>query len=208
MILSPLLASLLVVGSFASNHQVVRPSRRSVRAQARVPIVRMLPYMSAERDVELSEIAESATYGIRIRYPAGWQALVNAERDPPLTLEMFFLSPQTSAIRTNINLVVEELPKLITLTDYSALGLATQKTILREYALLSSGPTYLAGAWPAHTVTFTAVQDGITLKFKQVWTIHDLRAYVWTFADDASRFEKTVRIFERMLESMTMRDQR
>ncbi len=208
-LLSSLLAVLLLtpVSMFAAEKRgtdLVRVSPRTAQQRARAP--RRTPERPTMMAVRLTRVFHSDGYRFSMRYPDKWEVNGSPENEPPLTMVVMFLSPETRPgdIRENVNLVAEDLPTALTLEEYTRLGITTEQQFFNDYHLLSSQNTRLAGAWPAHRVVFAASHNSIPMMFTQIWTVRGREAFVWTFADIAETFPKNVQVFERMLESITM----
>lgn len=198
--------SLSVAGRSPTSQALTRPSRRQIRSQ----ILELNPRNTSQRstisEVTLDSTFANADFGIKIQYPSLWQRLDLMEYTPPLTLVSMFLADTKSIadIRQNINLVVEDLPEgTLSLAEYSELGVAMTRKYLDRFVLVSRNDIIVAGAYRAHRVIFTASASG-DMMFEQIWMLRGRTAHVWTFADSATTFEKNVKTFERMMDTITV----
>lgn len=196
----PLLVSARIWDGF-----VERPSRRLVREALRETNART-PAMLTIHEVSLDRTFQSADFPMKFQYPSAWERDDVLETTPPLTLVVMFLSSEQrpAGIRQNINLVVEDLPSSMTLGQYTELGIKMEQEFFEHYALQKSEDVLIAGAYSAHRVVFTASLSGGDMTFEQVWVLRERTAYVWTFADSAQGFDKHVKTFERMLDTLTL----
>lgn len=182
-----------------------RPSRRLLRHQARIPVTRN-PRLLTVSALPLDAVYENSALGLKLQYPSAWERQDLMEHSPPLTLVAMFLSrTSTDDVRQNINLVIEDLPRPMSLAEYTEIGIDTEREIFDEFVIVESAEIPFLGSERAHRVIFTAPANGRTMAFGQLWTVRDRRAYVWTFADTAQSFEKHYPTFERMMDTLTMR---
>lgn len=178
-----------------------RPSRRFLRTTARMPVTDVVNKPTIQY-IPLDGAFQNAVYGVSVSYPKSWEVQSVPQSTPPLTLVAAFLSPRAGgAVRQNVNLVIEDLPEVMTLDDYSKQGIEIEKNMLGQFTLLSSENISFFGVERAQRVTFTATSGGNNLKFQQIWFIRGRRAYVWTFADRSDTFGQNLPTFERMMDS-------
>lgn len=177
-----------------------RPSRRFIRTTARNPVstVTNKPTISY---VPLEGMFHSADYGVRVSYPRGWELQSQAQSTPPLTLVAAFLSPRTTTVRQNVNLVIEDLASPMTLEEYTRQGIDIEKNMLSGFSLISNDNISFFGKERASRIRFSATSGTDSLLFEQIWFIRGKRAYVWTFADKQSTFPQNISTFERMMDS-------
>lgn len=205
MLTAGLLISLLLQPLAAS--AASRPSRRSIRDAARAVDVRN-PYMLTINELSLDRTFEDRDSGVKIQYPSMWEMQQVNEYNPPLTLVVIFLSDIESKpnLRQNINLVIEDLPTVLSLPEYTDIGIEMEREFFDDYTLLQSEPMKIAGIYPAQRVRFAAsLNGGDTMMFEQVWMLKGKQAHVWTFADSSDMFYKHVGNFHRMLNTVTVR---
>ncbi len=184
-----------------------RMSRRTLRATVREERV-----MRSERPraalVPLSGEFSDIQSGVSIRYPLQWERQNLWEQDGALTLAVLFLSPLdasgTTLIRQNINLVMEDIPKQMTLQEYTAAGIRNEELLLPEFQLISSQRSVIAG-YPGQRVRFTARTDSGTMGFEQIWILRNGVAHIWTFADAAETFNANLVTFDAMLDTLIVR---
>lgn len=202
--------SVIALGTETASARVIedataRPSRRSIRANVRETWVSDHSRYPSVIDTELSAAYTNAEFGVSIRYPGAWELIDSNEREQNLTLVMMVLAPHQPSdadVRENVNLVVETLPsKTLTLEEYTKLGLAQEQQFFESFTLTESRRV-LAGRFSAQQVSFDAIIQAQSLRYRQVWFLRDGQAYVWTFADHPATFGKHVAVFERMMDSM------
>ncbi len=183
---------------------VVRQSRRSLLKNSRADEARRL---AARRSslVSLPSTYANADVGVEIRHPAEWNVEEVMEKDGTLTLVVIFLGPRgPEGVRSNSNLVLEEIPQGTSLKDYTQLAIDHESRLLDNYLLEHNEAVTLAGV-PARQITFSASSEGTELRFRQVWMFKDGLVHVWTFADAREAFPQSIRTFEAMLASLILR---
>lgn len=182
-----------------------RPSIRSIREAAR-QVTAWNPQMISIRDTSLDRTFEDVGSGVKMQYPSSWERQDLLQRTFPLTLVTIFLSPdeRPAGIRQNVNLVTEDLPMDMTLSEYTEQGIRAEREYFRQYTLLESEDILLAGAYRAHRVLFAATSDIGDMAFEQIWMLRGKQAFVWTFADSAEAFDDHRETFERMMDTLTV----
>ena len=193
-------------GARVMEDAVVRPTSRSIRTAARRGTVRSLR-MIAISEVSLDRTFDDEHSGVKVQYPSSWERHDLFQTTPPLTLVTMFLSPdeRPAGIRQNVNLVIEELPTDMSLSEYTEQGIRAEREYFDRYTLLESEDILLAGTYRAHRVLFAATSDIGEMAFEQIWMLRGKQAFVWTFADSAEGFDDHRATFERMMDTLTMR---
>mmetsp|Transcript_21628 Transcript_21628/g.30245 ORF Transcript_21628/g.30245 Transcript_21628/m.30245 type:complete len:304 (-) Transcript_21628:56-967(-) len=151
------------------------------------------PPAVTERDITMY-VSESESYSIC--HPNWWSV---SEPQPGSVL---FVSPRTRSNEfcENISVVIEDLsqqPELQDLTDYTQQALK-QLNIDAQYQVLHSAASTLC-AMRAHEIIYTGNHNGLNLVFKQIWFIHNAKAYIVTFTCEATRFQSTFQFAQNLL---------
>lgn len=141
---------------------------------------------------------ESRLDGFRISYPLQWERV---KFDPII---IAFAAPEENGFdnfQENVNLVIEDLsgdPQ--DLRDYTQKGRERIGQQIPGAAIVESSWVRPAGR-PAYQVVFVIRQGGHSLKFMQVWTIKDQKAYIVSYAAEENNYRRYEGEVRRMLES-------
>lgn len=141
----------------------------------------------------------NSEHGIRIKYPSDWGFGEQVKNDVVL-----FLSPVESSsdiFRENLNILIETLstdaqPK--TLDEYTKLSIEEIKKYINDVNIIDSGSTTLDGN-PAYKVVYTGKYLNYELKWMQVWTIKNNKAYILTYAAAVEGYTKYLDKINQMI---------
>lgn len=148
---------------------------------------------------------ENANDGIQMTYLSNWE-LSTETNDILGTVAR--LTPKSVAAKggyAEITIEVMEFQRPMTLAEYTTESVAQIIEFMPEAKIISSNPVML-GERPAHEVIYTGQEEErqVTLKAWQVWTIRNDRAYVITYIADEVLYDRFVKDFQRMLDSVTL----
>lgn len=132
----------------------------------------------------------NSTLGITIKYPKAWEKI---ER-----LEKKIVSFNAPAQKQTANILTNQVPKTLTLDEYTKLSLAQLKE--KGINIIEQGKTTLAGT-PAYKVVYIS---GTNVKFMHIWTIKGGKEYVFTYAGKtAGDYDGQVATAQKMADSLT-----
>jgi hypothetical protein len=147
---------------------------------------------------------ESSSQGFEMKYPSEWEI----EEDPSVSVAVMLFSGlegEDDTFVENANVVVQDLAGTgITLDDYTSLNLEQLDTVITGYEEVSQGPATLSGN-DAHRLVYTGIQGKLNLKFMQVWTIKDEKAYIFTYVASEDKYDKYLSDVEKMVESFKIK---
>ena len=158
---------------------------------------------TAQPELSGYDIYENSTYGVRISYPADWEKTENFMGTP-----VVFLAPKECAedrFQENLNIMTMDMSgQEATLQEYTAASEEQIKQVVTDAQITESADTTLAGS-PAHRIVFSGTQGAYKLKWMQVWTIKNKKAYGITYTAEADKYDayldkvnKMIRSFETM----------
>jgi hypothetical protein len=202
-ILLPMAASAKLPQDVQQRMDRGRPTARFVRYSGRNPVT-ALRQKNTIVNTPLDAEYRNQALGVQVNYPSSWEIQDTPQDEHPLTLVVAFLSPSQGGVRQNVNLVIEELEKEMTLSEYTAQGLDVEKKILGDFQLIDTQNISYLGMERATLVRFSAVSDGRPMHFEQIWFLRGRKVYVWTYADKKESFRSGLQIFERMMDSFTV----
>ncbi|MFH1402606.1 MAG: PsbP-related protein [Patescibacteria group bacterium] len=115
-----------------------------------------------------------------------------------------FLSPKESStdlFQENLNVIVQDLSaQPMTLDEYNDLSLGQIETLITDSKIISSKKTTLAGK-SAYEVIYTGRQGQYNLKWRQLWTAIDNKAYVLSYTSEINQFDNYFEVFDKMINS-------
>jgi hypothetical protein len=135
--------------------------------------------------------------GVKLSYPNDWTTVSDAEG-----IVVGFLAPSVNpwdSFLANVNVVVEDLSyDPMTLDEYADYGL--YQLDLAGFYVLQMEETTVAGS-PAYRVLYEAYDETLDLKWLQVWTVKDNRAYIITYTAKQDQFRDHLSDVEDMIRS-------
>jgi hypothetical protein len=183
---------------------VNKPTRRTIRERVKATARTQEGRYPTVSTAVLDQKYENADLRLQMLYPRGWERNDLHERTDTLELVVMFLSPRkemTMGVRTNINLVTEKISTSMTLEEYTKFGIENEKLFFESFEIKKQQRVML-NRYPTHQIDFVASSQGTTLAYRQVWFLKNGTAFVWTFADHPSMFDKNLYIFERMMDAV------
>jgi len=142
---------------------------------------------------------ESYTYGIRMKYPIDW-----TKEEQFLGLVVSFFSPQESAsddFLENLNVVVEDLfVQPMTIDEYTELSIDQVKKIVTDISAIDSSFTTLDGN-SARKLVYSGKQGIYDIKYMQILTIKDNKAYVITYTAEINKYTYFLGRIQEMVNS-------
>ena len=142
---------------------------------------------------------DSPAYGIRIKYPAEW-----TKQEQVMGAVVVFLAPTegpSDIFQENVNIIVQDLSaQPMTLDEYTELGLGQIEQFITDANILDSTTATLAGI-PGGRLVYTGKQGQYDLKWMQVWTIKNDKAYVISYTAEIGRYSAFLETVEEMIDS-------
>jgi len=137
-------------------------------------------------------------YGFSIDFPEDWTAIANY-----MGAVVVFMGPEKEGTVINVNIVVEELPKTMTVEEYAAVSERAQKNATISYRKDKSYSTTINGE-PCVILTFTATytKDAPEVKQKLAYFMRNTTAYIVSCtASPITYDEANENYFEPMIHS-------
>jgi len=136
--------------------------------------------------------------GFSIKLPNEWEkkenfmgAVIGALRPQVTSTEQF---------RESVNVMVDELPKAMTLEDYNQFNLSDMRKYMNEFKINESGQITI-NTNNANWFVYSFRGDRLRLKALCYILVKNRRGYAITFAATPETFSKYRRIFEEIAES-------
>ncbi len=120
---------------------------------------------------------ENAKYGIKFNYPEAWTMTEGSG----LYVVMFAANQTDPKKVASLNLMVEEIPKGITLDDYNKTAEGQLKSSMPGVKLLNTS-NISVGDNKAISIEFLGEQQGVKLSCLSTFFVRDGKAFVFTFA--------------------------
>ncbi len=160
--------------------------------------------VEVEAEAGAFEIYRSSRFALSIQFPGDW----TSEEDESGAVVKFNapLQDASDAFSENLNIVVEDLGRKMSLKEYSQQQLARlQSEGLRTVMGLDIQleDTTLAGL-PGKQAFITMQVQGTRMDFHQIWTVKDRRAYILTFTCEPDRYADYEDIFGLMASSFKL----
>ena len=147
---------------------------------------------------ELSTYSNEAEK-IKFQYPSNW-----AIKENQMGSLVAFVSPRESesdSFMENVNLLLENTPPDTSLEKYNSYGLEMLKKVVTDFNIIESNDTTLGGL-PASNMIYTGRMGEFNLKYFQVWTLKDGKAYVCTYTADQKSFDKYLPVAKNVIDSL------
>ena len=146
---------------------------------------------------------ENKEAGVKLKYPADW---IKAENLPG-TLVGFGVPKEKANLKMveNVLLTVDNnLPaEAATLEKYTKMYEEQRQKDAIAPRLLESKKTKLGGL-PAQSIVCAGKQKGMDIKFWQIWTVKDGKAYLFTYGASKETYPKFLKEAERIVASFTL----
>jgi len=143
-------------------------------------------------------------YGISIEYPKSWK-----KKDGMREAVVLFMAPRTSPAQVftaNINITVQDLTgQDLTLDEYVHTTIEREKQFIADYELINIEPATMAGH-PACQITFAGKQGYTPLRFIQLCTLKNHRAYAITCAAEAKEFPSFMVQARQVIDSLRIEE--
>lgn len=138
---------------------------------------------------------ENATHNLKMKYPKDWT------KKEESGVIVGFMSGGTA----NVNLVFEDLSKSpsMKVDEYVKLSLPSIEKEFKDFKLIDNTPITM-GNVKAQKLVYTANMEGMNLKFMQVLTIINQKAYVLTYTGLADEYEKNLKTANDIFGSLTI----
>jgi serine/threonine-protein kinase len=144
-------------------------------------------------------IYENKVEGIKIGYPADW-----TKKEQYMESVVAFLSPKESPSDTfqeNVNIIVQDLSaQPMTLEEYTELSINQIGQLVTNANIIESEATSLANN-PGHKLVYTGIQGEYELKWMQIWTIKDNKAYIITYTAQIDKYSDFLEPVKQMIDS-------
>lgn len=136
-----------------------------------------------------------ATYGFSIKYPSNWEKQ-NANGD----IQVGFISPDIE----NLSVIVEDLSKNpVKLDEYIKAALPQVQKEIAGFTQVENTRVTM-GSMPAQKLVYTGKVSGMDLKFMQMITVVNKKAYVFTYTGTPDEFNKHLATAQNMIGSFTI----
>jgi len=115
-----------------------------------------------------------------------------------------FIAPREGAsdvFQENVNILVQDLSaQPMTLDEYTQLSVSQIGQVITDSNILDSSAVTLAGI-PGHRVVYTGKQGQYDLKWMQVWTMQNNKAYVISYTAETGKYSTFLGTVQEMIDS-------
>ena len=144
---------------------------------------------------------ENDAYGIKMKYPRGWQAVKNYEGTA-----LAFVSPKESPMdvfKENVNVVVQDMSAHpMELKEFVDTSINQMSKVFKNIIVVESKPTKAANI-NAQKIVFEA-QEPDQLKIMVVCFLQDNKAYIITYAARSFKYDYYYNLVDTMVKSLTI----
>ena len=143
---------------------------------------------------------QNETYKFKLEYPEGWKIIEGYRQ-----VAVAFAPMSERGFHPNVNIVVQDMSNYpgLTLQKFGENGLLQLGELVTDFKLISIEKSSLYGK-PALICIFDGKQGIYNLRWMQVYTLNNNRAYVITFTSGNTEFNTYQEAVERMINSFTI----
>jgi hypothetical protein len=143
---------------------------------------------------------ENSTYLVKIDYFETW-TVEEPERENVIVLFSSPLEGSWDTFQENVNIVVEPLSEPMTLDDYTELSINQLEQSIEDFQITEEASATLAGN-PAYKIVFAGKMEQYSMKWMQIWTIKDDKAYIITYTALLSQYPIFLGTVQHMVNSV------
>ncbi len=149
-------------------------------------------------------ILEQDNYAIS--YPKDWQS---SDQKPEPFIQFFLLSDEKSQkedeYRENINLKLENLSgQEMELEAYAKISLDQIRSQMPGSQVISNEVIKINNLEARAVIWSAESNNGIVLKFKKTFLIHNGKAYIITFSSTEAEYDKYIKIADRIINTFNL----
>ena len=141
----------------------------------------------------------NSTYGIKLQYPSNWDKQENGTKQDTQT-DVVSFSPPASNSNASLDVSTDNGVKGESITEYSSGSLSDLKQSFKNFKLIESTNTVLAGL-PAFRLIFTSENENTITRDMEIGTIKGDTAYLLTYEGGVSEYDKNLPIAQKMIDS-------
>ena len=154
--------------------------------------------LNAQSDYQLLKKDDFA-----ISYPTDWES--SSQLSQP-GMQFLLLSDESTQnndkFRENINLTTENLGgQNLTMDEYAQLSIDQILTQIPNSKLESKTTSKLDGQESREIIWSGIIDNGIVLKFKQLFTLYNGKAYILTFSSSTAEYDQFVTVADTVFDS-------
>lgn len=145
---------------------------------------------------------QNVSHAYRMSYPSVWSKTSASA----LGADLAFVLPVSEGdiFAENLNLVILPIESGTSLEKYSEDALAQIREQIADMAIVETSRCTLKGQ-PAFRAMFTGRMGTLRMKWMQVWTLKDNRAYVLTYSSEEAQFERELDAVESAIKTFEFR---
>ena len=147
-------------------------------------------------------LPQNVSHAYRMSYPSVWSKTSASA----LGADLAFVLPVSEGdiFAENLNLVIRPIESGTSLEKYSEDALKQIREQIADVAIVETSLWTLKGQ-PAFRVTFTGRMGTLRMKWMQVWTLKDSRAYILTYSSEEAHYEREIDAVESAIKSFEFR---
>lgn len=142
-------------------------------------------------------VESSGTYSLRIG--DGWDSVELPSG------AAWYTGTGSREFRDNVTVIVEDLPRRISLVDYVDISTANARRLGLLFDADTRADVVLSDGRDGVVIDYSSEQRGFSLRHRVVITVHDLVAVTATFTTEGSRFDDSVRDVDAFLRTLSVR---
>lgn len=145
---------------------------------------------------------ENETYNFKLEYPEGWMV---EEGFMGCAAAFISMSESASEFHPNLNVVVQDISKYpnLTLEKYCEFNMLQLGNFVTDFRLISNEKGSLSSN-PAVIYIYDGKQGVYNLRWMQVYTLYNNKAYIVTFTSEKTQFNKYKEIAKGIINSFTI----
>ena len=152
---------------------------------------------------ETSLVYANFSQRINLSYPASWKVLERSDESGFLVMFVSAAEGMDDPFLENLNLIIENLPKIVSLDAYVEFSLAQMRQF--PVQVLESTRSTLGGLM-AQRVLFSGPlplpMGPFQGKYLGYWAVRGAKSYCTTYTAQANKYEKFLPTIEQMLSSL------
>ena len=142
----------------------------------------------------------NAQEGFSIQYPVAWS--YTEDTDGATVVFMSQLDSNVDEFRENLSVIILPMPNpKLKLMQYTQMYVEQMKYLFRDKVIMEEPEPGYMGKYRADSVIYTVKMPQNDVKYMSIWTLHDGKSYMLTYAAYPDRYDFYLDRVKKMIKS-------